>query len=32
MAKTFNITADYKPALHYMVDISGRLEQIERMI
>lgn len=32
MAKTFNITADCKPALHYMVDISGRLEQIKRMI
>ena len=32
MSKTFNITADCKPALHYMVDISGRLEQIKRMI
>lgn len=32
MRKIFNITADCKPALHYMVDISGRLEQIKRMI
>lgn len=32
MRKIFNITADCKPALHYMVDISGRLEQIKKMI
>ncbi len=32
MAKTFNITADCKPSLHYMVDISGRLGQIKKMI
>ncbi len=27
--KTFNITADCKPKLHYMVDLSSRLEQIK---
>ena len=29
MNKTFNITADCKPNLHYMVDIHSRLEQIK---
>lgn len=32
MSKIFNITADCKPSLHYMVDISSRLEQIKKMI
>lgn len=32
MSRTFNITADCKPSLHYMVDISDRLEQIKKMI
>ena len=32
MAKTFNIAADCKPSIHYMVDISDRLEQIKKMI
>lgn len=29
MGKRFNITADCKPALHYMVDIRSRLAQIK---
>ena len=29
MGKTFNITADCKPKLHYMVDLSSRLKQIK---
>lgn len=29
MNKSFNITADCKPNLHYMVDIHSRLEQIK---
>ena len=32
MSRTFNITADCKPSLHYMVDITDRLEQIKKMI
>ncbi len=32
MAKIFNIAADCKPSIHYMVDISDRLEQIKKMI
>ena len=32
MSRTFNITADCKPALHYMVDITDRLEKIKKMI
>ena len=28
MNKAFNITADCKPGLHYMVDLHSRLEQI----
>lgn len=32
MGRTFNITADCKPSLHYMVDISGRLQQIKKMV
>lgn len=32
MSRTFNITADCKPSLHYMVDLSGRLEQIKKMV
>lgn len=32
MAKAFNINADCKPGLHYMVDISGRLRQIKSMV
>ena len=29
MRKRFNVTADCKPDLHYMVDISSRLRQIK---
>ena len=29
MGKTLNITADCKPKLHYMVDLSSRLKQIK---
>lgn len=32
MGKIFNVTADCKPHLHYMVDISSRLEQIKGYI
>lgn len=32
MAKVFNVTADCKPELHYMVDISQRLEEIKALI
>lgn len=32
MKKVFNVTADCKPNLHYMVDISGRLEKIKEFI
>ncbi len=32
MSKTFNINADCKPGLHYMVDISGKLNQIKSMV
>lgn len=32
MGKVFNVTADCKPQLHYMVDISGRLEEIKGLI
>ena len=32
MGRIFNITADCKPSLHYMVDISGRLQQIKKMV
>ncbi len=30
--KRFNVSADCKQELHYMVDISGRLEQIKAMV
>ena len=29
MSRTFNIAADCKPGLHYMVDLHSRLEQIK---
>ena len=32
MRKIFNISADCKPYLHYMVDISERLSQIKEMV
>ncbi|MCI9491046.1 AAA-like domain-containing protein [Lachnospiraceae bacterium 48-42] len=32
MRKIFNISADCKPDLHYMVDISERLSQIKEMV
>lgn len=32
MGKVFNVTGDCKPAIHYMVDISGKLEQIKMMV
>ena len=30
--KFFNISGDCKPSLHYMVDITGRLEKIKNMV
>ena len=30
MGKVFNAAADCKPQLHYMVDISGRIEEIKQ--
>lgn len=32
MRKMFNVSADCKPELHYMVDISERLQQIKEMV
>ncbi len=32
MRKKFNVSADCKPQLHYMVDLSDRLEKIKAMI
>lgn len=32
MHKIFNVAADCKPSIHYMVDITGKLKQIKRMI
>ena len=32
MGKIFNVTADCKPQIHYMVDISGRLKEITRLV
>lgn len=32
MKKVFNVTADCKPSLHYMVDITERLRQIKDMV
>ena len=32
MRKEFNVSADCKPGLHYMVDISEKLEQIKVMV
>lgn len=32
MRKTFNITGDCKPNLHYMVNIDSRLSQIKKMV
>lgn len=32
MGRKFNVTADCKANLHYMVDISSRLEQIKRYV
>ncbi len=32
MSKRFNVSADCKPDLHYMVDIKNRLVQIRKMI
>ena len=32
MGKVFNTTADCKPKLHYMVDISGRLKEITGVV
>lgn len=29
MGKIFNVTADCKPGLHYMVDISSRLARMK---
>lgn len=32
MEKVFNVSADCKPNLHYMVDITERLERIQKLI
>lgn len=32
MRKHFNITGDCKPKLHYMVDLTQRLEKIKAMV
>ncbi len=32
MGKVFNVTADCKPQLHSMVDISGRVEEIAHLV
>ena len=32
MRKYFNITGDCKPKLHYMVDLTQRLEKIKAMV
>ncbi len=32
MSRIFNVNGDCKPKLHYMVNITGRLEQIRRMV
>lgn len=32
MKKVFNVTADCKPALHYMVDLTERLKRIREMV
>ena len=32
MSKVFNVSADCKPDLHYMVDISEQLGQIKEMV
>lgn len=32
MGKVFNVSADCKPELHYMADISGKLNQIKAMV
>lgn len=32
MGKIFNVSADCKPELHYMVDISERLRKIKKLI
>ncbi len=32
MKKVFNVSADCKPNLHYMVDISERLQKIKSLI
>ncbi len=32
MGKVFNVTANCNPKLHYMVDLTGRLEQIKAMV
>lgn len=32
MSKVFNMSADCKPSLHYMVDIEGRLHEIKALV
>ncbi|MDO5423950.1 MAG: AAA-like domain-containing protein [Eubacteriales bacterium] len=32
MKKIFNVSGDCKPELHYMVELSGRLEQMKEMV
>lgn len=32
MSKVFNISGDCKPEIHYMVDISERLDKIKKMV
>ena len=32
MGKIFNVSADCKPSLHYMVDITERLQKIKEFV
>lgn len=32
MAKTFNVTGDCKPDIHYMVNINRRLSEIKELV
>lgn len=32
MAKIFNVTADCKPNMHYMVDITKKLAKIKKLV
>lgn len=32
MHKIFNVAGDCKPKIHYMVDITGKLQRIKEMV